>query len=60
MQLLPAEVRNEMYATEFLSDYTSSAMWNIEVPFGKLHQELMCVLDPHEIVAYHNTRLPNK
>ena len=60
MQSLPDEVRNELYSTEFLSDYTSAAMWNIESPFGKLHQELMCVLEPHEIVAYHNTRLPNK
>lgn len=60
LQLLPDNVRSELYTTEFLCDYTSSAMWNIEAPFGELHQELMRVLEPHEIVAYHNTRLPDK
>lgn len=34
-------------------------MWNTEAPFGKLHNELIIVLEPHEIIAYHNTRLPD-
>ena len=60
LQFLPDDVKSELHATEFLCDYASSAMWNVETPFGKLHQELMCILEPHEIVAYHNTRLPDK
>jgi hypothetical protein len=59
-QLLPDNIRREMCIIKFLFDYTSSAIWNTEAPFGKLHQELMRVLEPHEIVAYHNTRLPDK
>ena len=60
LQLLPNSIIGELYTAEFLSDYTGSAMWNIEAPFGKFHQELMCILEPHDIVAYHNTRLPDK
>lgn len=60
LQLLPDDIISELYAVEFLCDYTSSAIWNIEAPFGKLHQDLMRILESHDIVAYHNTRLPNK
>jgi len=60
LQSLPDYIRKELYDAEFLRDYISSSIWNIEEPFGELHQELMSVLRPHEIVVYHNTRLPDK
>lgn len=60
LQTLPDNIKRELHDTEFLCDYTNSAMWNVEAPFGQLHQELMLVLEPHEIVAYHNTRLSDK
>lgn len=42
---------------EFLRDYASSEMWKSDSDFGKLHAKLMTVLEYHDIVAYHNTRL---
>lgn len=59
LHLLPNSVKDELMTTEFLCDYINSAIWNAESPIGKLHKELIKILEPHEIVAYHNTRLPD-
>lgn len=60
LMFLPENIKEELLNAKYLSDYTSSSMWEIDKPFGELHRLLMSVLEPHEIVAYHNTRLADK
>lgn len=57
LQTIPASTKQEMIATKYLSDYTSSAMWATDTPFGQIHGDLMKELNKHEIAAFHNTRL---
>mgnify|MGYP000775135850 FL=1 len=49
--------KKEVLETDYLNDYASSKMWDINSEFGKIHNKLMTVLEDHSIIAYHNTRL---
>lgn len=51
--------KKEVLETEFLNDYASSKMWDINSEFGRIHDKLLTVLEDHSIIAYHNTRLVN-
>ncbi|MDD2981445.1 MAG: hypothetical protein PHN80_15950 [Hespellia sp.] len=59
LQMIPQDAKKYLIEVKYLSDYTSSAMWETDTPFGQIHAELMQELSKHEIVAYHNTRLLN-
>lgn len=49
--------KKEVLETDYLNDYASSKMWDINSEFGKIHNKLMTVLEDYSIIAYHNTRL---
>lgn len=49
--------KREIIEEQYLSDYTSSQMWDVYSDFGKIHNKLMNCLEKHDIIAYHNTRL---
>lgn len=57
LQTIPNCIKQKMIETKYLHDYTSSAMWNSDTPFGQIHGDLMKTLNEHEIAAFHNTRL---
>ena len=42
---------------QYLSDYTSSQMWDVYSDFGNIHNKLMNCLEKHDIIAYQNKRL---
>lgn len=56
------DTKNEIIHEEYLRDYASSKLWDLDSEFGKIHNRLMNYMEGYNIVAYHNTRLlnPNK
>ena len=56
---LSNNTKNELIHEEYLRDYASSKLWDLNSEFGKIHSHLMNAMEEHEIVAYHNTRLLN-
>ena len=54
---LSNNTKNELIHEEYLREYASSKLWDLNSEFGKIHSHLMNAMEEHEIVAYHNTRL---
>lgn len=57
---LPSNIKEVLQKKEYLRDYINEEIWNTGSPVYNLHQDLLVALDSHEIVAFHNTRLPGK
>lgn len=53
------DTKNEIIHEEYLRDYASSKLWDLDSEFGKIHNRLMNYMEGYNIVAYHNTRLLN-
>lgn len=51
------DTKNELIQEEYLRDYASSKLWDMNSEFGKIHNCLMNSMEGHDIVTYHNTRL---